>query len=192
MVVAGGILPSHHEHVVVSHLLGSSGGNKPFTLLSDYIGYVSLLGPEIIPHGFAFVLLLSVFKERITKFFANRVQTELGKYQTTVHVHLDHFRLEFDLSVLYIPFPKQIGPVTGSHQYGILGLIGNHGIQRILLFADGILSHQGICLDLKRVGSKLYGIFRYRNRILPGRSRRIIGYTNLLGAYHQTSQKGDK
>ncbi len=106
MIVAGSIFTAHHKHIIIGHLLCATCRYISFSLLGNHIGDIAFLGPEVITHGFTFVLLVAILKERVSKFLANGIEAEFGKHQTTVHVHFDYLRLQFYLTVLYVSFSE--------------------------------------------------------------------------------------
>ena len=174
VLIAGRIFTAYHVHYIVFHLLRAAGCYITFPLLGDHIRNISFPGSKVIAHRLRFILLVAVLKQRVTELLTDRVETEFGEYQTTVHIHLDHFSLQSDLLVFYITFTVQISPVTGSHDNRVLCLISNRRVETGLFFRNGIRSQcRTVSCD--------------RNYRIPHNSQHSIRRGNqLLRIHHQS------
>ena len=133
VLVTSRIPSTHHIQDIVIHLFGTPGCHIAFALLRDHIRNVSFFRTEIIAHRLGFILLVTIFEKRIAEFLPDRVETESGIHQATVHIHLDFLGLKFDLLIFHIAFPEQISPVRPRHDDGVFRLVGNRSVQPCLL-----------------------------------------------------------
>ena len=119
-------------HRIVRHLFCGFRHQVSFALLRKDVGRESLPRTEVVSHGLGLDLLFALYEKGIAVLVPRRVECERGVDDAAIHAHLYAFGLQFDVVILHIALPEEVGHVARRHDDRIGGLISNRRLEHAL------------------------------------------------------------
>ena len=105
VVITGGISATLHVKLIISTFFGIITGNISFALLADNITDNAFLTLEIIPDSIRFIRSLSIFKNRSTLGYTQRIFYTMSIHCTTIHIHGNDISSQFYLLIINLTLP---------------------------------------------------------------------------------------